>query len=276
MNDFAKEIEQMNRTLDVSANVEEFLTDPPSTEAPSTEEPVDLDSLVTEAPSTEAPYDDDEFETDSPSTESPSTEAPVEDDRDRRIAELEAKLAEKEKATTKAPSTSPPIEVGEQDFIGDLDIDEVTNDPKEFNKLLNKIYQKAVKDTEKVMGERFDKTIPNMVKENLTTMTSLQKASDEFFAKNEDLVPFRKAVAEVFEDLATKNPNESYGVIMDKVAVESRKRLGLNKKKPTQNKEEKKPPRPPRKKSRPGRGEEPKQTDPIQSELEEMNKTLRR
>lgn len=275
MSDFEKEIAQMNRTLDVSANVEEYLTDPPSTEAPSTDEPVEPENFSTETPSTEAP--DDEFETDSPSTEAPSTEEPVEDERDRKIAELEAKLAEKETASTKAPSTSPPLEVGEQDFIGDVDIDEVTNDPKEFNKLLNKIYHQAVKDTEKYMSEKFDKTLPNMVKENLTTMTNLQKASEDFFSENKDLEPFRKVVATVFEELATKNPEKNYGDIMKDVATESRKRLGLDKNKPrNEKKEEKKPPRPPRKKGKPGRGEEPRQPDPLQSELEEMNKTLRR
>lgn len=198
---------------------------------------------------------------------------PVVDDKDAIIAELRAKLAEKEvvKQPT-APTTETPFTLEEKDFLGDTDVSElIDNDPKAFNKLLNKIYHQAVTDTRKVLGEGILRSIPDIVKSNLVAMTNLQKASDEFYAGNKDLVPFKKVVATVFEEKASENPDKSYTELLSVIGPEVRKRLGLRKVVDTKSSNA---PKLPKRGSRPSRPTERPPIDPLQSEIEEMNKTL--
>lgn len=273
MSEIADMVAMMNKSIDRSAGIE-VSTDAPGTDAPSTELP-GTELPGTDAPSTDEPVED--FETDPPSTEAPSTESPPEpDEKDKAIEELRAEIERLKAPKTSAPSTEAPMQVGEHDFLKDEDFDELTSSPEEFNKLLNKIYKQAVEDTQKALSEKFNSSIPEMVKTNLSTMTNLQKTRDQFYENNPDLKPFQKAVATVFEELAEKNPNKTYEEVLKDVASESRKRLGLDKKKPEKGDGDRKPPRLPKKKSKPGKPAEPGNENPLQSELEEMNKTLGR
>ena len=205
------------------------------------------------------------------------------DEKDKIILALRTKLAEKE--TVKEPEKKEEEEVKEeplkfvdQDFVGELDIEEVLRDPKEFNKLLNTIYQKAVTDTRQILGEGVLRSIPDIVKTNITVMTNLKKASDKFYVDNKDLVPFKKVVATVFEELASENPGKKYDEILDEVGTEVRKRLDLKKeavKKDVDDKDD--PPKLHRKKGKAGGPEDEKpNTSSLQNDISKMNTTLGR
>lgn len=277
MNERLKEIQQEVDLMNKSFNFDSG-TEAPSTEAPATEvppEPGPTEAPSTESASTEAPSTE-SASTEAPSTEMPITEAPT-DDKDKIIEELRAKLAEKESketTSTKAPTTEAPLQLDEQDFVGDLDLDYIS-DPKELNKIFNRIYQKAVEDTRKVLGEGVLRSIPDIVRTNIATVTNLQRASEQFYEENPDLTPFKKVVASVFEEMASENPDKSYDQLMKEIAPEVRKRLELYKK-AAQPTDKSNPPRLPRKKGKPGRAQEKPKTDPLQAELEAMNKTLGR
>ena len=275
MENFADEINLMNKHL--SGEVDQ-VTEPPSTELPSTEAPsTELPS--TELPSTDAPSTDapstDEPSTDQPLTEAPSTEAP-----DDLITSLKAEIEELKslvkgrKPTTEAPSTEAPLNLEEQNFLEGIDIDELTEDSAKLNKLLNKIYQQAVTDTRKILGESVLRSIPDIVKTNIATVTNLQKASEQFYDQNPDLKPFKKVVAAVFEELASQHSDKRYDEVLAKVGDEVRKRLDLHKKASKTTK--KSAPRLPGKRSSAGRPKEQPKTDSLLSELEEMNKVLGR
>jgi hypothetical protein len=210
---------------------------------------------------------------------------PEPDEKDKTIADLRAKLAESEakpKVETKPEvrsevkeTTPEPIE---QDFIGELDVDELTRDPKEFNRLLNKVYRQASKDTrESVMS-----TLPDIVKSNIAIMEDLKKASEQFYTDNSDLAPFKKVVATVFEELVAANPNKPYGDLIKDVGPDVRKRLGLPEKTSSNKQPEDKsnksdnPPRLPHKGGKAGRVSDTPSVNPLQSEIGEMNKTLGR
>lgn len=135
------------------------------------------------------------------------------DDADRLQAEEDAK------------KNAEPLKLEDQDFIGDLDLDELTRDKVALNKILNSVYSKGVNDSKKLATEG----IPDIVKHNLTLLTSLKEASDNFYKENADLTPFKKVVAAVFEDIAAKNPDKKYSELMNLVAPEARKRLELSK-----------------------------------------------
>lgn len=260
-----EEIELMNKPFSMGA-VE---TDSPETDAPTTDIPND----ETDAPSTDAPVETNAPNTEAPGTAAPKTEAPTTDapdDRDQIIADLRTKLNEKD-VTTKTPTTKAPMVFEEQNFLKDLDLEDVTRDPKEFNKLLNSIYQKAVTDTQKTVSTEVTQSIPDMI----NVVSNLQKATDDFYNKNKDLEPFKKVVAHVFDDLITANPNKSYAKVMLDVAQETRKRLELPK--PTNKKVDKgTPPRLPSKKKKPGRTDHKPKPSSLEEGIDAMNTSLRR
>lgn len=255
-----KEIDLMNKPFSMGDEGDEgdVKTDPSTTEEPD-------DEIKTEPPTTEEP---DEDRLIIKPTDAPTTDAP--DDRDQIISDLRAKLSEKD-VTTKAPTTKSPITFEDQDFLKDLDIEEVVRDSKEFNKLLNSIYQKAVTDTQKNVGVEVTQAIPNMI----SVVTNLQKATDTFYDENEDLKPFKKVVAQVFDDLVITNPDKPYSELMSDVAPEVRKRLELPEY--VKIKETKKsPPKLPSKKKKPGQAGPKRDLSSLEEGINAMNETLRR
>jgi len=251
---------------------EEPADKPPATEAPKTDDEP--------APATDAPKGD---EDDSPKTSPPATDAPAEtspvDALKREIEELKQKIAEVKSIKPpkqKPPTTPAPIE--EKDFVGDLDLDELSRDPKEFNKVLNKIYKDAVAEVRKAK-EELSTTLPNQVTASMELQRSLKEMTDNFYNKNKDLKPFNKVVGVVFEELASQNPDKPYPKVLEMVGEETRKRLNLTKPKadpaPKANDNSDDPPPLPRKKG--GRVTQPKpESNPVLSQIDEMNKTLHR
>jgi hypothetical protein len=191
-------------------------------------------------------------------------------------AKEEARKAEADKKK----KDEEPLTLEEQDFIGDLDLEEGLRDKAVLNKILNTVYAKGVNDAKKISTEKVLMTIPDIVKHNVTVLTSLKEAANEFYEKNKDLSPFKKVVAAVFEETAAKNTDKTYEEIMTIVAPEARKRLSLQKK-ATNNEEkekgERKGPRLPNAKGgqRAATRTKPDTSD-LSKEIEEMNKQLGR
>jgi hypothetical protein len=262
MNDFAKEILAMNQ---VFGEEESASTDAPSTDAPTTDAPIEDGDLTTDAPGTEAPS------TDAPTTESPN----VEEELRRRIAELEAerKAPKTDAPTTNAPTTEAPFT--NEDFLGEMDLDDLTRDPEKFNELLNNVLKKGMemakglttKESENVL-----KSIPDIVKNNLTLVTNLTKAREKFYEENADLKPWGKVVAAVFEEVAAKNPDKTITENLSIVGDEVRKRLNLKKDAIKANKNSG-PPKLPRNKGNKRTQTKP-QTSGLVAEIDAMNKSI--
>jgi len=211
----------------------------------------------------------------------PVIEPVVPDARDQAIEDLRKEVKELrekkvEPPVVEKPVVEEPLTLEEQDFIGDLDLDEVVRDKESFNKLLNTLYTKGLSDARKVVGEGILRGIPDIVKANITIMANLKEASDKFYDDNKDLKSFKKVVAAVFEDLASQNPDKKYSELLVDVGTETRKRLDLHKKavNPIDDKDKGKPPRLPTGKGGPGDKHEKPDTSPLQAEIEAMNKTL--
>lgn len=272
------EIEVMNKTFDdllgpSGDQTEASSTDKPSTDAPSTDAPA-TDESTTDTPATDVSA------TDAPSTDAPITEAP--DEKDQIIADLRAKLDKKDPKPepTSAPSTQAPLELEAQDFIGDLDVENLTDSKEDFNKLLNLVYSKGVTDSRNIINEGVSGAIPSLVSNQINMATEMKEIRDNFYADNEDLKTFPNVVSTVFEDIAKKSPNETYDNIIKAVAPEVRKRLNLPEYKPGNDKDKKDNkgnlPRLPRKKGKSGRSQTKPKPSPIESELDEMNEVLGR
>jgi len=200
------------------------------------------------------------------------TQEKTEKEKAEKATQLEA-----EKATKKAET----LTLEEQDFIGDLDLDDLTRDKDAFNKILNTVYVKGVNDSKRIATEDVLNIIPDIVKHNLTLLTTMKEASDNFYKENADLAPFKRVVAAVFEEIAAENPEKNYSELMNLTAPEARKRLELHKqavvKEKGENEGNRKSPRLPGTKSGQRQSQSTKPaTSALESEIEEMNKTLRR
>ena len=255
------EMDEMAVSLEEpDAGFEEPRTDPPGTEVPGTE------AISTDAPGTETP-----------STDAPTTDAPVEDPRDvelRALREEVEKLKEGPKPTespsTEAPTTDAPISI--ENFLGDADLDELTRDPKLFNKLMNEVYVKALTQARAELRSGIESTvrsIPDIVKNTTTVQAQLAKAREDFYKENPDLLNWQKAVGEVMEELIDKHPDKKYDELLPEVAVETRRRLNLVK----QAGDKEDPPPLPKKKGGRRQTLEPDLTD-FDREVAEMDKVL--
>jgi len=270
-----EEIEEMEDLLTAQDDgvVEEPEVPPEETpvEEPPAEEPPVEEPVPPEEPPAEEPPEEE------PPVETPPAEPSEIDQLKDEIRELKALIKPKEEPPVEEPPVAEePTPIDEQNFLGDLDLDELTRDADQFNKLLNKVFVKGVETARAEVrsgSEGLLRSIPDIVKNNIKIATAMKKASDEFYSANSDLKPFKKVVATVFEELASENPDKSYNDLLQDVETETRKRLDLHKKAASTIKDGK-PPRPPS--AKPGkRGSVTKpDTNPLLDELSEMDKSL--
>lgn len=187
-----------------------------------------------------------------------------------RLRKLEsAKETKQETEQEEEPET-----IEEQDFIGDIEVETLVNDPKAFNSVLNKVLMKGIELGEgrsKKHNEHVLRSIPEIVKANLNTVQSLKKMSEDFYTENEDLKPFKKVVAVVFEETMSENTDKGYAEVLKLTGDEVRKRLNLHKKATTVNRETN--PRLPNK-GRQTRQKQKPNTNPLLDELDAMDKVL--
>jgi hypothetical protein len=200
------------------------------------------------------------------------------DEKDKVILDLRTKLEEAEKKKEEVKKEEPKetsLTFEPQDFIGDQDPEDIVRDKDSFNKLLNNIYTKGITDARKLISEHVLLSIPDIVKANVEIVTTLRETSEKFYADNEDLKPFKRVVAAVFEDLASKNPDKKYTEIMDEVGNEARKRLNLQKA-ATKKKDDPPPPKLPSKSGGAREKSEKPDLSPMENEISLMTDTLTR
>ena len=275
MTELEDEMDAMAKALeDPEPGIEDPKDDPP-VDDPPTDPPVDDDPPV-DPPTDDPPVIDDPPADDPPAD--PPVDPPIEEDpRDIELRELREKIVGLETpapAPEPEPDPEPPAEepIPQEDFLGETDLDELTRDPKLFNALLNKIYTKARTDARsdvKLGNESVVKAIPDIVKNNIALTATLKKVNEDFYAENADLVPWKKAVATVFEEKMSENPGKSYKDLLPDVAKEVRTRLSLRK----EAIDTTKPPKLPTKKSGKRQSTKPDVTQ-LQSDMDEMDKAL--
>ena len=270
MNDIAEQIQDM---IDLRTSAPP--TDPPGTDAPPTDAPP-TDAPGTEAPSTDAPA------TDAQSTDAPTTDAPVEDPFEGLKSEnaelrktIEEMSGKSKSQATSAPGTfAPTTDVPEVDYLGDAGVDDIIADKESFNKFLKGFATNLTGQVEKQTTEKLLRSVPDIVKTNVIIQHKLKTMADDFYSDNEDLLPFRRAVASVSEEIMSENPDWELEKVFEETGKEARKRLQLQEKvaKKQPDKKRRKFPKTPG-----GRRTTPRSkpdTDPMLSEIDEMNKTL--
>jgi len=195
------------------------------------------------------------------------------------LANLKAEKGE-ETGEKKPDAKSEGDEDKDQDFVKDLDLDELARDPDEFNKVLNNIRREAKKSAESAIMKR----MPEMVNNQVSVVLQMQAAADNFLSENEDIRGFPKVVQAVYAELAEKAPKDAtIGAVLKDTAVEVRKRLGLPEPEPDKKKEKgdktvtKKSdsPKLPQKKGSSGKAGDKPKPDALESELDAMTKVMK-
>jgi len=222
-----------------------------------------------------------------PSAEPEPVDEPV-DEVTKYKAENEAlrkqldELHGKKKSTEKPKPESEPEPAPEStpiaddvDFFSDQGEDfdpyDLVRDKDGLNKLLNKVYKAGIETTRNQLGESVLRNIPNIVRNNVELITTLRETRDEFYKENEDLKPFEKSVASVFEELSSENPDWTLDKCMEETGIETRKRLELHKVAPT--KPDPKPSFPPATRGR-SSGKQKPTTSALEKEIDAMNAEL--
>jgi|LGOV01.1.fsa_nt_gb hypothetical protein len=161
-------------------------------------------------------------------------------------------------------------ETPEIKFLGDdIDLDELIRSPESLNAILNKVYAAGV-DSYRELQEGTIKGIPEIVKSNVSMQVALSKRVNEFYNDNEDLKPFKKVVASIYEEVASENSDWDVNKVFEKVEEETRNRLELHKKAVSKDKKSKKKPEFPKAKG--GKRTESKpDTNPLLDEIDAMN-----
>jgi len=281
MEDIQNEIEAMTKSLELDTTVPEPAPEPepepdpvPEPEPPAPEPEPEPEPEVPEPEPEPTPEPEPEPEPEpAPVNELEELKRANEELR-RKIDEMSAPPAEPEPKEEPAPEPEPKLTLEEIDFLKDLDIDDVTRDPEAFNKLLNKVFTQGVETTRQVLGEGVLRSIPDIVKSNVTSMVALNEMKKNFYKANPDLEPFKKVVSSVFEEMASANPEKPFEEVLEDVGKETRKRLELHKKAIESPSPSDPKPRLPRKKGQPGKPNLQPSTDPLLAEIEAMDKAL--
>ena len=107
-------------------------------------------------------------------------------------------------------------------------------------------------------------------------VNNMAKSTEAFYESNKDLSEFKQTVATVYGEVAEANSGKSYDELLTLTADETRKRLGL--KPPDKNVLDKgnPPPKLPKRKTKPGHPTEQPTKSTLETELDEMNKVIRR
>lgn len=96
---------------------------------------------------------------------------------------------------------------------------EIASSPEAFAGVLDRVYQAATSDIMLM--------IPSMIQTNVHLYNSINKITEEFYAANKDLLPYRQTVATIAQEIINQNPNTPIGTILEQAAPEARRRLRL-------------------------------------------------
>lgn len=262
--------EEIGKMIDVGTGVEEPLDselDPEPSPDPEPEpEPT---------PDPEPPTPEPEPESDPEPSSKENELEKIKGENEELRKKLDASYSKEEPPPTaeSPPAESPPETIEEISFLEeDVDLDDLTRNKDTFNKLLNKVY-KAGAESSRQFQENTLKSIPDIVKSNVTLQAALKKKVDGFYDSNKDLAPFKKAVAAVYEEVAAENPDWEMEKIFEKTGEESRRRLELRKK--AEGKEDPPTPNPRFPKTKSSRTSRQKpDVSPLLEEIDKMNEVL--
>lgn len=144
------------------------------------------------------------------------------------IARLE-QVTEENLERTK-PNASLEINVpkpGEEDFVGEIDLDEALSSKENFNRLLQSVYEKALTEGAKRSAESIMASLPRTMTEYVNKHLEMRDIVNKFYEENSDLSSVKRTVAAVANEISANNPEMSVDEVFKRTAVQTRTMLRL-------------------------------------------------
>jgi hypothetical protein len=157
-----------------------------------------------------------------------------------QLEELSTKLAQAQAVSSVKPTeaaTPPTPQAGKdtretQDFLGDLDIDEVVSKPELFNQVLNSAVSAAIGPMMEQLHALVT-ALPTLVQPAIRQTISMEKSIDQFYQAHPVLANFKQVVGLVANDLQTANPQATLDSILPQIADMAYAKLNLPAQAPT-------------------------------------------
>lgn len=121
-----------------------------------------------------------------------------------------------------------------EDFIGDLDMDDVASDPKIMNKLLNKVLQKGIETGKNLSKDQItavDSSVSQTVATQVDSAIALKGMIDEFYGANPELSNVKQVVQACASQIVQESPDKTFKDVLNMAAAAARKTLGISKSK---------------------------------------------
>ena len=199
--------------------------DPPEVDDPPAPEPkVDDPPAVPEIDSEGKPVVPAVKDDEPPSAEVDPTVKALQDQVATLLQKVETLQTPAEpKVETPAADTLTQADV--YDFVGEADLDTILSSKDEFNKFLSSVVNSTINTT----TENIYKNLPSAVSSQVTQQNGLKAVVDEFYKENADLLPVRKTVAGVSNEVAAEHPEFTIEQIFKETETRTRAMLGLKK-----------------------------------------------
>lgn len=168
------------------------------------------------------------------SSEEPSTE----EDLRQKVSDLMGIIASyKQKEMEATPVASPemtipplaPGQVAELDFLQGEDHVSILEDPQKFNALLCRVATTAYTAAVNASQEAVMRKIPSVVSSAAQQQSTIERITSEFYAANQDLIPFKTAVSMAAMQLYNENPNLALPDLLAQASDRTRKVLRIQK-----------------------------------------------
>ena len=142
-----------------------------------------------------------------------------------RIDSLIKEITKEKESNISAGGDKTDAENAIEDFLGDMDIDDVSSDKELFNKVLTKVASKI----EKQVEEKYKNIYQDI--EQINNRKEVEKMVDIFYKENPDLAGVKTTVQAVATDIIKNNSDKSLKEIFNMAADGTRRMLGIKKQK---------------------------------------------
>lgn len=123
---------------------------------------------------------------------------------------------------------SAPLTIQERNFLENItDLDEVFSSPENFNKLLLAVYKMAIEDASKLSAESIMRNLPATISHYTNQHVEMKETIKEFYTENKDLVPLKKTVAAVANEIAAEHPEYTTEKLLQESAIKTRQMLKI-------------------------------------------------
>jgi hypothetical protein len=119
-----------------------------------------------------------------------------------------------------------------EDFIGDLDMDDVASNSEILNEILNKVLQKGIETGKSLSATQTDAStaiVSQTVASQVESTVAIKDLIDKFYGANPELSNVKQVVQACASQIVQDSPDKSFKDVLNMAADAARKTLGIPK-----------------------------------------------